>query len=375
MKSITILSLHLGYGGIEKAITTLSNMLIDKYEITVVSTYQLYDKPAFEFDKRVKIIYLMKDKPNKKEFFESLKQLNFIKTIKQSIKSIKVLYLKRKLMIDYIKKYNSDVIISTRPFHNKLLGKYGNKQSLKIAWEHSHHNNNKRYIKKLIKSCEGMDYLVNVSKDLNEFYKNKLIGTNTKSLYIPLALDYYPDIFSKLDTNEITSIGRLSKEKGYLDLIDVFKIVGEEYPNWKLNIVGDGFEKDKLLDKILNTKLEEKVILHGFKEKHEIDKILLKTSLYVMTSFTESFGLVLIEAMSYGIPCIAFDSAKGPLEIINDGINGFIVKSRNKQEMANLIINLIKNDELRKNLGQNALIKSKEFNGEKIKDYWITLLK
>ena len=58
MKKISILSLHLGYGGIEKAITTLANSLCDKYQVEIASTYELYDKPAFDIDSRVKVVYL-----------------------------------------------------------------------------------------------------------------------------------------------------------------------------------------------------------------------------------------------------------------------------------------------------------------------------
>src|SRR5690606_34771682 len=144
-----------------------------------------------------------------------------------------------------------------------------------------------------------------------------------------------------LDKKEITAIGRLSKEKGFSDLIDVFKLVNERYPNWHLNIVGDGMEKDNIKKKIKENNLDEVITMHGFKDKQELNEILLNTSIYVMTSYTESFGLVLIEAMSYGVPCISFDSARGPLEIIDNNVNGYIIKNRDKEEMTNKIAALI----------------------------------
>jgi hypothetical protein len=158
MKKITIIALHLGYGGIEKSIASLSNMLCDNYKIEIISTYKLYDKPAFKINKKVKIKYLMNEKPNKAEFIGLLKKGKLIESFKEGLKSIKVLYLKRKKVIEAIKNINSDVIISTRAFHNKLLGKYGKMNIVKIAWEHSHHNNNKKYIKALVKSCKNMNY-------------------------------------------------------------------------------------------------------------------------------------------------------------------------------------------------------------------------
>lgn len=371
MKKITIIALHLGVGGIEKAISSLANMLCNEYEIEIISTYKLYDKPSFFIDSKVKVNYLISEKPNKKELLDSIKKFNIKSFFIESLKSLKVLYLRKKCMIDAIKKSNSDIIISTRPFHNGLVGKYANKNTLKIAWEHSHHNNNDKYIKSLINSCKNVDYLVSVSKELNEFYSSRV---NSTCRYISLSLDSFPIKTSSLDKNEITVVGRLSKEKGFLDLIDVFKLVNTKYPNWHLNIVGDGIEKENILKRIEQNNLNKFITMYGFKEKEEVNEILSNSSIYVMTSFTESFGLVLIEAMSYGIPCISFDSARGSLEIIDNNINGFIINNRDKEEMAKKIISLIKNFKLRKEMGNNAREKSLIFSSNNVKDKWISLI-
>ena len=125
MKKISILALHLGYGGIEKSIVALANLLCDKYKVEIACTYKLYDKPVFDLDERVKVIYLMEeDKPNKAEFKRALKKKKFITAFKEGIKSIKILRMRRKTMIDYIKNSKSKVIISTRDIFNTWLGDY-----------------------------------------------------------------------------------------------------------------------------------------------------------------------------------------------------------------------------------------------------------
>jgi glycosyltransferase involved in cell wall biosynthesis len=316
----------------------------------------------------------MNEKPNKAEFIKLLKKGKLIESFKEGLKSIKVLYLKRKKMIEAIKNIDSDIIISTRAFHNKLLGKYAKEGTVNIAWEHSHHNNNKRYINALVKSCKNMDYLISVSKELNSFYKDKIDNGKTKCKYIALSLDYFPEDKSTLSKKEITAIGRLSKEKGFEDLIDVFNLVHQNHPDWKLNIVGDGIEKDKIIEKINTLGLEESVIMHGFKNENEIHDILATTSIYVMTSFTESFGLVLLEAMSYGIPCLSFDSARGSLEIIDNNINGFVIKNRNIKRMANKIDDLIEDRNVRRLLGKEALKKALRFSKDRVRQDWINLI-
>ena len=105
MKKITILALHLGYGGIENAIATLANLLSKDYEVEIISTYKLYSEPVFKINDNVKITYLMENiKPNKKELDYYKKNKNYSMFIKECFKSIKVLHLRRKLMIDSIKK-------------------------------------------------------------------------------------------------------------------------------------------------------------------------------------------------------------------------------------------------------------------------------
>lgn len=373
MKKITILALHLGYGGIEKAIASLSNMLCDTYELNIISTYKLYSTPVFFIDPRVKIKYLLEDKPNKSEIVASIKKLNLIKLLKEGFKSLKILFYRRKKMIDALKKNDSDIIISTRPFHNNLLGKFGNKKSKKIAWEHSHHDGNKRYVKSLLKSCKNIDYLITVSKELNNYYSEK-INKNTKCLYISLSLDEMPSKVSSLLGKEITAIGRLSKEKGFLDLIDVYKLVHHKHPDWILNIVGDGSEKETIKLKIERYNLNKNVILHGYKNKKEINHILNKTSIYAMTSYKESFGLVIIEAMSHGIPCVAYDTAKGVLEIIENGQDGVIIEGRNIVKMADAINDLIDNSIKRKLMGNEARAKAANYLPSKIKEAWIEII-
>lgn len=375
MKKITILALHLGYGGIENCISNLANSLVDDYEVNIVSTYKLYEKPVFKLNDKIKIKYLMTDlKPNKQELKQSLKKLKLITFFKELKKSLKVLKLKKNLMIEAIKNCDSDVIISTRDIHNNWLSKYGRDKTLKIGWEHNHHHNNKRYINKVTKSVLGLDYFVLVSKDLTKFYSEKLKDKKVKCVYIPNSINFFPQEKAKLETENLISIGRLSHEKGYLDLIDIFKELHQKYPDSKLNIIGDGPDRKKIEKKIRDNKLEDYIILHGFQEKEYINKYLEKSSVYIMTSYTESFGLVLLEAFAYGIPCVAYSSAEGANEIISDNWDGYLIKDRDKNKMIKRICELLSNRNRRLIMGANGIKKSQEFNTQKTKQKWIEII-
>ena len=370
MKKITILCLHLGVGGIEKYISSLSKMLEQNYKIEIISTYKMLDKPAFDFSDKVKIKYLINDRPYKEELKDSIKKLKLISIVKYLFKNAKLLMLKYSENIKIIKSINSDYIITTRDFHNKLVGKYAKDKIIKIATEHNHHNNNSRYIKKVVTSLKNIDYFVVVSEDLKEFYKNK-IG-DTKCLYIPNVIDNIYDK-PKYNTNyNLVSVGRFSKEKAFEDLIEVIGIVKKDIPNIHLNLVGDGKLKNDITNKIESLDLKGNIKLCGYLSQSEIKKVMLDSSLYVMTSLTESFGLVLIEANSYGIPCIAFDSASGAKQIIEN--KELLISNRDKEKMAKLIVKLLKDKDKLQAYGKEAYNNCQKYLLANVKKKWLDLL-
>ena len=375
MKKVSILSLHLGYGGIEKCVVSLANTLCSRYEVEIAVCYKLYDKPAFDIDDRVKIKYLNKDlKPNHDALRNAFKSKNPFKIIKEVCFGLKVLRKRKKSMINYIINCDSDVIISTRDIFNYWLCGYGKEGTLKIGWEHNHFHENYKYANNISRSARGLDYLVLVSSELQKFYAKELQNSNCMCIYIPNSIESLPSKKAALDNTRLISVGRLSKEKGYIDLLKVFKKLTKNYPQWTLDIVGDGAERESIEEFIEDNELNDKVTLHGFQGKEYIDKLLNQSSIYLMTSYTESFGIVLIEAMSHGVPCIAYDSAEGAREIINSGENGYLIKHRNLEAMVKKIEDLIKDKDERIKIGTQARESVKKYTSDVVGEEWFTLI-
>lgn len=375
MKKVTIMALHLGYGGVEKAIADLSNSLCKYYEVEIISTYKLYDKPINGLDSSIKVKYLMTDrKPNRTEFINALKKFKLITVFKEFIKALVTLYNRKKLMIKYIKDCKSDIIISTRIFHNNILTKYGSEKSLRVAWEHNYHNDNKKYIKKLIKSVRKLDNLVVVSSTLYNDYKKLLSESKCKCVFIPNMISIDVDKLSDVNNNNLITVSRLSEEKGIFDLIDVVDIVRKKRPDVLLNLIGDGPLFDKVLAYIKNKNIADNVHLLGYRKSKDVYKYLKESSLYVMTSYTESFGIALLEAFSFGVPAIAFDSANGACEIINSS-NGFLISNRNKNLMAQTIIDYLDNKDLRKKLSIGTQKDLPKYSSECIIVSWRKIFK
>lgn len=373
-KKITILALHLGYGGVEKSICALANLLAsnENYKVKIVSIYKLYDSSVFKVDERVEIKYLLDSSmsPNRKEWKSALHNFKIVSFVKESIKGVKILNKRRSEVINYLKNSDDDVVIATRIFLNELLGEYGNNDMIKIGWEHNHYHNNMKYATDVVRSSKNLDYLVLVSKSLHKFYRKQMRNYKTKCVYIPNVIEKMPRTKSPLTGERLITVGRLAPEKGYFDLLVLYNDLKKNGCTWKLDIVGDGVERERLENYIKRNNLSDDVILHGFKNSNEIEKLMHKASIYIMTSYTESFGIVLLEAMSNGLPCLAFDSAEGAREIITSGRDGYLIRNRNFKAMEKKVFDLIKNPKKLHELGANGRCKVKAYLPDVIRSSW-----
>ena len=374
MDKVSILSLHLGYGGIEKSVSALANMLVEKYEVEIACSYKLFDKPVFPVDERVKITYLTDVKPNRETLKKAIKKKKIISIFKEFLYAVKVLYKRKKTMVDYIKNCDSAVVIATRDIFDDWLGEYGREETLKIGWEHNHYHGDFKYAETITRSNKNLDYLVLVSDSLREFYAKKLINSKCKVVYIPNVIDSIPERVAPLKEKRLISVGRLSPEKGFIDMLKIYNILHKDYSDWKLDIIGDGVEKEKLSKYIKEHSLENSVTLHGFKDKEYINDLLHKSSIFLLTSYTESFGIVLIEAMSHGVPCVAFDSAEGARELIQSGKNGYLIKNRSYSAFLKKVVDLIEKKEERVRVGRVSRQGVNQYTCDVVKEQWFELI-
>ena len=363
MKKISILTVSISYGGIQKSVVSLANLLSQNYDVTIVSSYEI-NKPVYEVERNVKILYLKKDLKIDNKAKEMVKSHKYFKCIKELFNNYRVLKEKKKLMIDYIKNSDSDVIISTRNLYSHWLIKYGNKRIKKIGIDQEDFTN-KKYVNKVLKYSKDLDYFVTVSNEQNKFYKTFF---GDKCIYIPNFLEYIPALTSSLTENRILFVGVLSKDKGIYDLINVFKKVNERHHDWTLDIVGGGLEYNNLLKKIERENLN--INLHGFKNQKYIERLYLNSSIYIMTSTNEVFNYTILEALSYGLPCVAFDRSIGCKSIITDNYDGYLVKYSDKDKMVRRINELIENPNRRIIMGRNACKKVSKYNKNEIRDKW-----
>ncbi len=327
----------------------------------------LSGKSFYDLDNRIKLNFIFPYGPNKSKLKENIKKLKFISFFKELNKSIEIVYMKFWGLSKIINKLDTDILISSRvEFANQIH----RKDIVTITQEHSYISNTK-YMKKCKKAFKDINYLVVMTKQAKNLYESYLKGLDIKIKVIPNMIEENKTgKLSSLENNQIISIGRLEDVKDFKTLINVFSLVQEKHRKLILKIVGEGSQRKNLEDLIKEEKLEENVILTGRLDKEQIISELLKSDIFVLTSKSESFSLVLCEAMNFGVPCIAFDVDVGPREIIDDGKTGYLIKDRDINIMASKIKKLLEDSNKRKKLGSNGYNIVNRYYEKYIKELW-----
>ena len=346
-----------GSGGLERVLSVKASYFVDvfNYEVNILTLNDGDKNIFFDFADKIKFHDV---KINKKTPF------TFISTYVSGIKSI-------------IKKVSPDIIIVCDDglkgmifpiiFGNKIPTIYERHVSRNIEIR-SDNPNIRNKIKNYIK-FKIMDF------GASKFGKFVVLTNGNKKEWdlnnievIPNPLPYKQNEISDLKSKTILVVGKQSYQKGYDRLLDIWKIVSSKYPDWRIEVYGKLDSSLKLEEKAKELNISNSLTFYPAIKNIE-DKY-KASSIYLMTSRFEGFGMVLIEAMSFGVPCISFDCPYGPSDIISDNVDGFIVENGNINEFANKLMYLIEDENRRLEFGSKALENIKRFDIENIANKW-----
>lgn len=374
MKKITFLMLHLNYGGIERQVTTLANNMVDDNDIEIISLYNIIGDSFYKLDDRIKVTYIFEYGPNIKAIKEALKHFKLVTFFEELVKAIKILYTKYFGFTKITNDLTTDVIISTRIEFARQIKR---KDILTISQEHSFINTRK-YASKVKSAFKNIDYLVVMTKKAQHIYEEwlqNLPETKRPKIAVIPNIISKPINISSLDNKQIISVGRLEEVKDFETLINIFSKVHKNYQDWTLKIVGEGSNRKSLEEQITALNLNGSVTLTGRLDETQIQDELCSSSIFVLTSISESFSLVLAEAMSCGLPCVSFDIDVGPREIITHDKDGFLIANRNSLNMQEKIELLIQDVEKRHELSENARENASRFYADNIIEKWNEIIK
>jgi glycosyltransferase involved in cell wall biosynthesis len=372
-----------GMGGTVRTVANTANYFAStNYTVEIISIRRTSEKPLFILDPKIKLTPLFDARRGKLFRKNTSGFKRFIKQMLLNIPSFLIdknedLYKMFNLFLDLkllktIKRIKKGVFITTIPSFNILSAKYSNNEVIKIGQEHkffeAHATSLQRKIKKHYKDLDAITCLTDADK---ADYESVLGGSGVKLYKIENAT-HIPEESASLENKMVIAAGRFSPEKGFDMLIQAFSKVIKQHPDWKLKIFGTGEELGELRNLIFEEKAYNNIYL--MPKTDNVIKEMAKSSIYALSSRRESFGMVIIEAMSVGVPCVSF-ACTGPKEVITDKEDGLLVEEGNVDELANGLITLIESESLRKKMGKKAKENVERYTFNVVGEKWENLIK
>ena len=173
------------------------------------------------------------------------------------------------------------------------------------------------------------------------------------------------------DTRHCVALGRMVRAKDYPRMVRLWMKVVKKHHDWVLDIYGDGPEHKYIRQCIEEAQMGDKILLHG--NTKDVAQAYSEASIYLMTSRTEGFPMVLLEAMTIGLPVVAFDCPHGPRNIVNNGVNGLLIPLNDDKEYISALTLLMDDAQRRRLMGEKARETSQRFSCESIMQRWADL--
>ncbi|TRW22974.1 glycosyltransferase family 4 protein [Flavobacterium zepuense] len=361
MKLLYITTKISGAGGVQRVLLLKAAYLAENlgYTVTVLITNPVEEAILYPVSPAVTIASIQPDTSGRLPYFKSYKKL-----LNQSIEGI-----------------NPDVVVMCDNGLKSFLLPFILYKKLPLVYE--------RHVTKHINEQEMPGVFNYIKNKLVYGYMNFFAAHYTKvvaltqagakewpannTVIIPNPLWFSTNTTSILSNKRAIAVGRHTYQKGYDRMFAAWKEIVKLHPDWQLDIYGDDNPDYNVPRLALDNGVSNSV--NFLKPTKDIIDAYLNASVYVMTSRHEGFGMVLLEAMACGVPCVAFNCPTGPEGIINDGVDGFLIKDGDNAALIDAITKLMEDDNLRAEMGAKAKENSEKFAIGPIMQQWDALFK
>jgi glycosyltransferase involved in cell wall biosynthesis len=359
-----------GIGGTTRTTLNLAGHLAGRYDVEVVSVYRRRDEALLDLPPGVEVTALDDRRGRAAPWQRLLRALPSV-----LVHPYDYVYPKCSLWTDvqllrWLRRIGPGVLVTTRPGFNLLAARLAPPQVATVGQEHlNFHAHRAPLARDLHRHLHRLEVLTVLTHDDLRDYGGV---ADTRVLLVPNALPALDGGVSPLDANVVVAAGRLTPQKGFDLLIRAWAPVAREHADWRLRIFGAGPERRRLERLVRELGLEASVSLPG--RTRRIGTELAKASAFVLSSRFEGFGMVLLEAMSKGLPVVSFDCPRGPAEIVDHGVDGLLVPNGDVSALTRGLLELIRHPGLRRRLGAAGLEKVREYDIESIGARWEALL-
>ena len=360
-------------GGVERVLTLKANYFAEHYgyDITIILT-EGKNKPFF---------YPLSDKINVINLDVNCEELWTCSFIKKVIVYLKKQRLFKKLLTSELMRIRPDITISLLRREINFLTSIKD-GSRKIGEHHVNRVNYRNFEgneSNIIKNLFAKLWMNNLVGHLRKLDKFVVLTEEDKSQWqelsnievIPDPLSFHTDTVSSLTSKRVIAVGRYVYQKGFDLLLKAWAIVEKGCKEWELVIYGQG-ERDRY-EQLMDELKINRNRCHLYGATSDIKQEYLNSSVFAFSSRFEGFGMVLIEAMSCGLPVVSFDCPCGPKDIISNNTDGILVPNGDVEKLADSLLYFINHVEEIRHFSINAQVKSKQFSLDVLSLRWINL--
>jgi glycosyltransferase involved in cell wall biosynthesis len=361
-----------GYG-ICRSIVTLANHFAGRHEVEIISLQRRRDRPAFEVDDRVRLIYLDDVRrigsPGRSRLRAALDGRPSRLVPRGSAldgSALSDLLLRRAL-----RSLPPGILISTDASLHPAVARFAPRHLITIAQEHlsiAGRRATPGLQRIIVASGRSIDGLVTLTMPDRDAYRLALADVGTLVEAIPNAVPWPIERFVTPQAKVVVSAGRLEPVKGFDRLIEAYETVAHANPDWQFDIYGRGTQHNRLERAIAERGLTGRVRLRGYAPRFA--EILSSASIFSLASHHEGLPMVLLEAMSKGLPVVTFDNSPGSAALVNDGRNGWLVEDGDVSAFSTGLFELIKDSDLRLRMGAAAHAVARQYEIGAVADRW-----
>lgn len=347
-----------GIGGTIRTTFNLAQALAARHEVEIISILRHREEPNFSLDRRVRVRALV-DLRTERDDPRHRRPPKIFPAAEYRFDQYSALTDER--IANCLAGLDSDVVIGTRPGLNVHLALQGPRTAVLVGQEHLTLDNHPPGLRnELRRVYPRLDALTTVTHADADAYRRKMRLPGVRVEALPNSVP--PPALPPADSSAkiVVAAGRLVRVKRYDLLIRSFARIAAEHPDWQLRIYGRGEERDRLRALINELGLYNNVFLMGAARAMEAEWV--KASIGASTSSFEPFGMTLVEAMRCGLPVVSTDCPHGPAEIITPGEDGRLVPVGDQHALSEALLELIRDDGLRRSMSEGALRNSRRFD-------------
>ncbi|GLY04538.1 glycosyltransferase family 4 protein [Actinoplanes sp. NBRC 101535] len=354
-----------GVGGTVRTVFHQANALCGAHDVEIASVHRSADAPVFPLDPRVRLVTLSERArrsglrnplPHGRDFryrgWDPAVDLRVVR---------------------YIRAQRDAIVITTRPALNILSAWFGPRRLIRIGQDHMNLGTYRRRLRReILRAYPRLDAVTVLTEADLAAYREAL-GGRTRLVRIPNGIPARTSTPQRHGTKVVVAAGRLVRQKGFDLLIKAFARVHERHPDWELHIFGYGRKRQRLTTMIAERGLEDVIRLRGV--SRDLDAEFATAALFVLSSRHEGLPMVLLEAMSSGLPVVSFDCPTGPAEIVEHGTNGLLVPAEDVDGLAAALSQMIENGQDRERMGRAARVTGTRYEMPVIAEQWERLFR